>query len=188
MTARFVAPQSPPGILTLIAADLANFILFFGYFMVERAGEPMLYARSARALDVRLGLLNTIILITSGWLVAMALEAARSGRQAAARRRLAFALGTGSIFVVVKTFEYSSKLKQGLAPQTNDFFQFYYVLTGVHLLHVVIGLALLAAAFVRLRRIDAAGAGWLESSALFWHMVDVLWVFLFAMLYLQGAS
>lgn len=188
MTAAPVVPQSPPGILTLIAADLGNFILFFGYFMIERAGEPVLYARSARLLDVRLGLLNTVILVTSGWLVAMALEAARSDRQVAARRRLAFAVMTGSLFVVLKAFEYRSKIVQGLTPQTNDFFQFYYVLTGVHLLHVVIGLVLLAAAFVRLRRIDAAGVSWLESSALFWHIVDVLWVFLFAILYLQGAS
>lgn len=182
--------RTAPGILTFIAADTANFVLFFGYFMVERLQQPALFARSAAQLDIRLGLLNTIILITSGWLVALAVEAARAQQVARVRRLLLGAIGVGSCFVLVKGYEYAAKIAQGLTPQTDAFFAFYYVFTGVHLLHYVIGLALLIATAMRARplRPDPGFLGWIESCALFWHMVDLLWVFLFAMLYLQGVS
>ena len=91
-SAKVAPPDRPvPGILTFIAADIANFILFFGYFMVERLHQPAVFARSAAMLDVRLGLLNTVILITSGWLVALAVEAARAGDLAKTRARLLLA-------------------------------------------------------------------------------------------------
>ncbi|MCB4859774.1 MULTISPECIES: cytochrome c oxidase subunit 3 [unclassified Sphingobium] len=182
-------PTAVPGILTFIAADTANFILFFGYFMVERMAQPALFARSAAMLDIRLGLLNTLILITSGWLVALAVEAARAGEMNRVCRRLLCAIAVGLGFGVVKTIEYADKIAQGLTPQTDAFFTFYYVFTGIHLLHYGIGIALLVATLVRARaeRVGAGFMGWIESCALFWHMVDLLWVFLFAMLYLQGA-
>jgi nitric oxide reductase NorE protein len=180
-------PKPAPGILTFIAADTANFILFFGYFMVQRMQQPVLFARSAAMLDIRLGLLNTLILITSGWLVALSVEAARAGDSAGMRRRLLCAIGVGLCFGIVKAIEYGVKIAHGLTPQTDAFFTFYYVFTGVHLLHYAIGIALLVATLVRARRIDTGFVGWIESCALFWHMVDLLWVFLFAMLYLQGA-
>jgi nitric oxide reductase NorE protein len=78
--------KTVPGILTFVAADTANFILFFGYFMVERGQQPVLFARSAGLLDIRLGLLNTVILISSGWLVALAVAAARAGAMTMVRR------------------------------------------------------------------------------------------------------
>lgn len=191
MTEVAAAPPSPPpvpGILTFIAADTANFILFFGYFMVERMQQPTLFARSAGLLDIRLGLLNTVILISSGWLVALAVEAARAGEGEKVRRCLLGAIVIGLCFGIVKAIEYAVKIAHGITPQTDAFFTFYYVFTGVHLLHYAIGLALLVATLARARRIDAAFVGWITSCALFWHMVDLLWVFLFAMLYLQGAQ
>ncbi|CAN5411051.1 cytochrome c oxidase subunit 3 family protein [soil metagenome] len=180
-------PKPVPGILTFIAADTANFILFFGYFMIERMQQPALFARSAAMLDVRLGLLNTVILITSGWLVALSVKAAHAGEIKKVRHLLFGAIGVGLCFGIVKAAEYAVKIAHGITPQTNDFFTFYYVFTGVHLLHYLIGIALLGATLGRARRIDAGFIGWIESCALFWHMVDLLWVFLFAMLYLQGA-
>ncbi|MGE4430918.1 MAG: cytochrome c oxidase subunit 3 [Sphingobium sp.] len=178
-----------PGILTFIAADIANFILFFGYFMVERMAQPVLFARSAAMLDLRLGVLNTVILITSGWLVALAVEAARAEDIGKTRRRLQFAIGIGLCFGVVKAIEYTAKIEHGLTLQTNAFFTFYYIFTGIHLLHYAIGIALLIASLAKARpgRTGPGFTGWIESCALFWHMVDVIWVFLFALLYLQGA-
>ena len=181
------SPQSVPGILTFIAADTANFILFFGYFMVERMQQPALFARSAGLLDVPLGVLNTVILVSSGWLVALAVEAASTGDMHKVRRHLASAIGIGLCFGIVKAIEYAAKIAHGITPQTDVFFTFYYVFTGVHLLHYVLGIALLVATLARAQRADAAFVAWIKSCALFWHMVDLLWVFLFAMLYLQGA-
>ncbi|CAM8664605.1 cytochrome c oxidase subunit 3 [Sphingobium cupriresistens] len=178
-----------PGILTFIAADIANFILFFGYFMVERMAQPALFARSAALLDIRLGLLNTLILITSGWQVTLAVEGARTGHMPKVRRHLLCAIAVGLCFGVVKGIEYATKIAQGLTPRTDAFFTFYYVFTGIHLLHYAIGIALLVATFARARadRADPGFIDWTISCALFWHMVDLLWIFLFAMLYLQGA-
>lgn len=190
-SAKVAPPDRPvPGILTFIAADIANFILFFGYFMVERLHQPAVFARSAAMLDVRLGLLNTVILITSGWLVALAVEAARAGDLAKTRARLLLAIAVGLCFAVVKAIEYGVKIAHGLTPQTDDFFAFYYIFTGVHLLHYAVGIVLLAVTLARARTsvADAGFLGWIESCGLFWHMVDLLWVFLFAMLYLQGAA
>ncbi|AMK17071.1 MULTISPECIES: cytochrome c oxidase subunit 3 [Sphingobium] len=183
-------PRPVPGILTFIAADTANFILFFGYFMVERVAQPDLFAQSAKMLDSRLGLLNTAILITSGWLVALAVEAARMGDMSRVRRHLLSAIGIGLLFGIVKTVEYADKISHGLTPQTNAFFGFYYVFTGIHLLHYAIGIALLGATLVKARssRARPGFLAWIEACGLFWHMVDLLWVFLFAMLYLQGVG
>src|SRR3546814_20322105 len=100
------------------------------------------------------------------------------------------AIAVGSCFGIVKIIEYSDKISHGITLMTNDFFTYYYILTGVHFLHVIIGIALLVTLVVmtgKTKQADARYMTWLDSSAIYWHMVDLLWVFLFPMLYLQGA-
>lgn len=180
---------SVPSILTFIAADTAIFVSFFAVFMSERFKYPALYSESAALLDARLGLANTVILITSGWLVALAVGAARQGNIRRTRRMLISALGVGLLFAAIKIFEYSSKISAGITLSTNDFFTYYYILTGVHFLHYIVGIAVLIILIVMPSRQgnDDPYMTWLESGALYWHMVDLLWIFLFPMLYLQGA-
>lgn len=177
-----------PSIWTFIIADLALFGVFFAIFIVMRSGDSEVFDRSARALDARLGLLNTLILMTSSWLVVRALRAVQQGRRVASRRWLAGGIAVGACFALIKAIEYSAKLGGGLTMHSNDFFMLYYTLTGIHLVHFVIGLGLLALAYRRLGApTDEPGAaGFLESSALYWHMVDLLWVMLFPLLYLLG--
>ncbi|MDB5713959.1 MAG: heme/copper-type cytochrome/quinol oxidase, subunit 3 [Sphingomonadales bacterium] len=179
---------SVPSILIFIAADTASFILFFAVFMSERAKQVEVFARSAGTLDVRLGLINTLILITSGWLVALAVSAAKRNDLAKVRLRLLLAIGIGFCFGVVKIVEYSQKLNDGITPLTNAFYTYYFVLTGVHFLHFVIGIILLLIILNMSKSTTpkAQYMTWLESGALYWHMVDLLWIFLFPMLYLQG--
>lgn len=183
--------KTVPSILWFIFADTANFVLFFTVFMVERFTQSELFVRSAAMLDVRLGLLNTVILITSGWLVALAVASARIGNMAKVRLQLILAIGIGACFGVVKVFEYSAKISAGITLQTNLFFTYYYSLTGLHLLHLFIGLILLIIVLIKARTptvADASFLGWITAAGLFWHMVDLLWVFLFAMFYLQGVA
>ena len=116
-----------------------------------------------------------------------AVDAARRDRLAEIPRWLVAAFGGGVAFGISKAFEYGSKLGQGITPATNDFYMYYFVLTGFHLLHVFGG-SLMLAVFWKMSRRGAFGSGRMaviESGGLYWHMVDLLWLLLFPLLYLM---
>ena len=95
------------------------------------------------------------------------------------------------LFAVTKFFEYGRKFSAGISPTTNDFFSFYFALTGFHLVHYALGMAALIyfASTVNATNLQNTRYRlWLESGALFWHLVDLLWIFIFAMLYLLGGE
>lgn len=177
-----------PGILTFIIADIVIFGMLFAGFMNERSGQLALFDSSAATLDVRLGLANTIILMTSGLFVVLAVQAARRGQAVMTRRWLLVSFVVGAGFGVNKLIEYRDKLEHGISMLTNDFYMFYFVLTGVHFLHFLGGMAALAVLWFRAGREPVAGPlfGLIESGGLYWHMVDLLWIFIFPMLYLLG--
>lgn len=180
-----------PSIWAFIAIDCIGFSIFFAVFMSERLKQAELFSISARTLDARLGLLNTLILISSGWLVALAAAAAQRGDVRKVVRRLIAAIAIGSGFAVFKIVEYSSKIAHGTTPLSNDFFGYYFALTGVHFLHYVIGMGVLIVTVRKWMRADESAESrltWIESGGIYWHMVDLLWVFLFPMLYLLGGA
>lgn len=184
------APSPPaPGILTFIVADVIIFGVLFVAFMLERSSQLALFDRSATALNASFGLINTLILITSGLFVVLAVDAARHGRAASTRGWLLASLAVGAGFGVTKLIEYSDKLNHGITMLSNDFFMFYFVLTGVHFLHFLAGMVILILLWFRAGReaVDGPLFGWIESGALYWHMVDLLWIVIFPMLYLLGA-
>lgn len=176
-----------PGVWVFILADTAAFGLFFLLFTLGRIGQPDLYRRSASHLSVELGILNTLILLSSGALMALAVEAARQGHRRRVLTCLGLAIAVGLGFAVTKAIEYGSKLKAGFTMLSNDFFMYYYAFTGVHFLHFLIGIGVLWLLFLKARRdpIDARFRLWIESGAIYWHMVDLLWIMLFPLLYLQ---
>lgn len=183
-TVAIARPAALPGIAVFIIADIASFMLFFGVFMSERMQAAPAFAASASRLDVGLGLANTLILLTSGWCLAEA-ERRHHASPAAAQRWLRVAWIVGALFVLIKVWEYREKLSMGITPATDTFFTFYYVFTGLHLLHYIAGMTILAL-LTRRRFVRQDGyAGWLRSGAMYWHMVDVLWLFIFPLLYLQ---
>ena len=178
-----------PSIWSFVTADCVGFAIFFFVFMTERLKQPALFDESSRHLDVRIGLGNTLILITSSWLVALAAQATRRGRFDRARRLLPLGLAVGCGFALLKGFEYGAKIKAGITPLTDPFFMFYFVLTGVHFVHYLVGIVVLAVLVVRLRSAgtdDVKFVTWMESGGIYWHLVDLLWCFLFPMLYLLG--
>ncbi len=169
-----------------IAAELLMFGAFFVAYIVNRAGDVALYNNAQQTLDRGLGVLNTLFLITSSWAVASAVAAARQNRLAVVPRRLALGIALGLAFIVVKAVEYTARIKAGYTMLSNDFFMFYYCLTGIHLLHVFVGSTILLVCWNNARsgRYGPANMKGLETGASYWHMVDLLWIFLFPLLYL----
>lgn len=174
------------GLWILIFGDLFVFALFFAMFGYYRLVEPEVFRVAQPKLNQGLGLLNTLILLTSSLFVAKAMAATRSGTPRRARRWTSFAIALGCAFVVVKVVEYSQKLAAGLTPTTNDFFMLFFAFTGIHLMHVLAGLGALTILRARVgRSTPEANDPVAESCAIFWHMIDLLWVMLFAILYMH---
>ena len=178
------------GVWVFIFADMCAFAVFFALFTVGRIANPLLYSQSSGQLDLKLGLANTLILLTSGAFMAQATRAARASDKAATQRNLVLALAIGSLFAGTKAIEWQAKLAHGIGLTTNEFFTYYFIFTGIHFLHFVIGIAVLLVLISRVRRvpIDANGVRWIEAGGAYWHMVDLLWIVLFAMLYLMGRA
>jgi len=176
-----------PGVWMFIMGDLMMFALLFGVFVYYRAQDVALFSQGQTTLDQTYGLFNTLLMLSSSWFVALGMHAARHtpGKRAATLFALAFACGAG--FVAVKYFEYGEKIRAGFTIVTNDFYMYYFMLTGIHLMHVVIGMGILAFLWntSRAGAFDPPKINMMESCASFWHMVDILWVVLFGLLYLM---
>lgn len=190
-------PASPPksasghvpgeeGLWVFIGGDLLVFAAFFITFAVYWRQDRALFQASSALLDKRIGLANTLLLLTSSWFVAQAVAAVRAGAGPRARALLMGAIGLGSGFVVLKGFEYHAKIAAGITLNTNGFFILYYMYTAIHLLHVIIGLGALAFIVTRFQRDGSlkGGVALVEGGGAFWHLVDLLWLALFALLYL----
>lgn len=175
------------GFLVFILADMMVFGLFFVSFMVERSSNVALFQQSRDLLDVNAGGINTLILLTSSWLVVLAVQAVKDGRRRPLCWLLALAAASGGAFVVLKVLEYANKLTHGISMLSNDFFMFYFIFTGIHMLHVVGGVVMLLVFWIKARggAFDDGHPGVLETGGLFWHMVDLLWIVLFPLLYLM---
>jgi nitric oxide reductase NorE protein len=190
MTSRSTAGRSngTDGLWTFIFIDMCVFALFFLVFAAERQRLPGLYAASQGMLDEKLAFANTIVLLTSSWAMAEAVQAARAGVLRRSRRCLLAVLGCGLVFCGLKVSEYAAKYQAGIGVTENSFFSLYYFITALHLLHLVGGMLFIRALFGRMGR---PGEGpvdirFVENVGLFWHFVDLLWLFIFPLLYLIG--
>lgn len=176
------------GILTFIIADLIVFAMLFTGFMVDRSAELAVFNESANKLNFHLGLANLLILVTSGLCVVFAVTAAREGRVAALRNWILAGFVIGAAFGVSKVVEYGDKFADGISMHTNNFYMYYYALTGAHFLHFLGGMGALAFIWVySLRHAGAPGfRSKIEAVGLYWHMVDLLWILIFPLLYVLG--
>jgi nitric oxide reductase NorE protein len=175
------------GVWLFISADVCAFALFFMLFTWGRFHNPVLYEQSRQALDADIGLLNTLILLTSSLFMVLAVEAAREDSRARTVRWLALTMAVGSGFAITKVVEYMAKIRAGITMLSNEFFMYYFVFTGIHFLHFLVGLVVLAVCLhkARTQALDASYRAWIEASGCYWHMVDLLWILLFPLLYLQ---
>lgn len=162
----------------LIWSELLVFGAALGGFAVARFLDPVTFDASQAHLDRFLGAINTMVLLTSGFLAAMAVRARADGEDSASRHWMIASMAVGAVFLVIKIIEYTEKLDAGLDIETNTFFTLYYLITGFHFLHVILGLVILAVVTWK-NSLDN-----LETGAAFWHMVDLVWVLIFPLVYL----
>ena len=183
-TARRVPGEN--GTWVFLFGDMLVFGTFFATFMVERAKAPDIFDASRKTLHTGVGLTNTLVLLTSSLCVVIAMGALRSGARHIARTAVLEAMVFGGIFVLLKVFEYQSLVTHGHGIGANHFYLYYFILTGVHLFHVCVGLAVLMFLLTQTRRhqLSDTRMAVVEGGACFWHLVDLLWVVLFPLLYL----
>ncbi len=174
------------GIWFFVGGDLLVFTLFFVLIAVGNKEQAAMFAQSRATLDMWIGVANTALLLTGSWFVAMGVEQCRRPQNPATSKYFSLAILCGLLFVANKSFEWSSKIHEGITPATNDFYMYFFIFTGIHLLHVLIGIGVLLFMRSVSRRptLERGHIRTLESGATFWHLVDLLWVFLFALLYL----
>lgn len=175
------------GLWIFVFIDMLVYGLIFMVFLLERSGNIELFYDSQSHLNKYLGLANTLILLTSSWCVVKAISAARVNSWQRSGHYLWGAVFLGGVFAVFKMFEYHQKLTSDIDILTNPFYLFYFFMTFVHFLHVMAGMLVISILANGIKvGSSASRLRSMESAGLFWHYVDVLWVFIFAILYLLG--
>lgn len=181
---------------------LVTEILFFGglfcAYIVYRAWHPELFAEAATELNTLWGGVNTLVLIGSSLTVAMAIRSAQLNQKKGLIINLGITIALACVFMVIKYFEYTHKFHMGIFPgefytyeglehpMANIFFSIYYMMTGLHGVHVLIGIGLMIWLVIRARRDEFSSEYYtpVEIVGLYWHLVDLIWIFLFPLLYL----
>jgi len=169
----------------MVLGDLMIFGAYFIMFMIFRALKPEEFLASQQHLNINIGVLNTLVLLASSWFIARSVQAARAADHTQALRLTYLGGLCGAAFIAIKAYEWSSKISQGYTISSNNFFMYYYMLTGVHVFHVVLGLLILGVCVRELRNPRRRRAFMVESGATYWHMVDLLWIVIFALLYVM---
>lgn len=175
------------GVWVFIFGDMLVFALLFCAYLAARRGDSQSFRTGQAELAQSLGAINTLILLASSLFVVTAVRALRRGLPGLAPRLFALAFCCGLGFLFVKGLEYSAEIGHGFVPSTNEFWMYFYVLTGLHLFHLVLGLGVLAFCFAKSRHPDRMSPpvfATVEGGSCFWHMVDLLWIVLFPLLYL----
>jgi len=168
------------------------FVLYAVYLTVHTED----FVEGGKQLDRLFGLANTVILLISSFAVAASITAVQKSQKGVALGSLAASLLCGLIFLINKYFEWGHKFEIGLYPNSerlldgptgqNIFFGLYYVITGLHGIHIVIGMTVLAVAmaYVQAGKITPTRFALLENAGLYWHLVDLIWIFIFPLFYL----
>ncbi len=168
-----------------VIGDLLIFGVYFIAYVYYRGQDHDLFLQSQARLNLDIGAINTVVLLTSSLFVALGTSAARVGKAADSLRLFVIALACGAAFPLLKLFEYVPEITAGVTPGTNLFFMYYFVMTGLHLCHVMLGLVILCFIVGNLRGSAKPNISFVETGATYWHMVDILWLILFALLYLM---
>ena len=185
-------------------AFLITEILFFGGlfagYAVYRSSYPEAFADGSHHLDILLGTINTAVLIGSSLTMALAVHAAQQSQRETLVTCLLLTILLGSVFLGIKALEYAHKFAEHLVPgsaflyegphaqQAQLFFSFYFSMTGMHALHMIIGVGILGVLTIRAwhGRFSSLYYTPIEITGLYWHFVDIVWIFLFPLLYLIG--
>jgi cytochrome c oxidase subunit III len=188
------------GMWVFLATEVMFFGGMFAGYFVYRHWYPQAFAAASNHLDVLLGGINTAVLICSSFTMALAVHSAETNKRKALVLFLVSTIVLGTVFLGIKFFEYHSKFVERLVPgnafafpgpfenQAEIFFSFYFAMTGMHAVHMIIGIGLLTVLAWRAKRgrFSAVYHTPVELAGLYWHFVDIVWIFLFPLLYLLG--
>lgn len=194
------------GMWAFLVQELLFFSGLFVAYGVYRSWYPEMFRAASHQLDKIMGATNTIVLLFSSFTAAMAVRSSQLGKQKATTRFLLITIGCACVFLVIKYFEYQHKFHAGLLPgrffhphvahlvanspplppNTGSFFSIYFMMTGVHGVHVVVGIGVLIWILIRNLRGDFSKEFFtpVDIVALYWHLVDLVWIYLFPLLYL----
>ncbi|MCC5913245.1 MAG: cytochrome c oxidase subunit 3 family protein [Balneolaceae bacterium] len=190
--------SSKMGMWVFLVTEILTFGGLFAAYIVYRSWYPELYLEASTELNAFWGTVNTAVLIGSSLTVAMAIRSAQLNQIKGLIINLWITIGLAVTFMVIKYFEYAEKFEKGILPgryysydgleheKANIFFSIYYMMTGLHGLHVIIGIGLMLW-LVKKAKQKVFHSGYytpVEITGLFWHLVDVIWIFLFPLLYL----
>lgn len=178
--------SSKLGMWLFLGTEILLFGGLFAAYAIFRAKYPEMFMEQHLELNKKMGAVNTCILIFSSLTMAMGVSAIQRGKQKATAILLLITILCGLGFGVVKYFEYSAKFHHHIYPDTSIFFSLYFMMTGLHMLHVFVGLLILAALFVLTMKgkFNEKYSTPVEVGGLYWHLVDLIWIYLFPLLYL----
>ena len=182
------AKGSLPGDLAVwvfIWSELLAFALFFIGYAGVRTYHIEEFITYQDTLDRTSGAINTALLLTASWFVARAVAAIRVDKSALSAKYIMWGILCGAGFLVVKMFEYEEKFAAGIDLTTNTFYFFYLALTFFHFMHVILGMIILLAIWQKTRKGGYSSADYhgMETGASYWHMVDLVWLILFPLVY-----
>lgn len=195
-TEHFDATASKIGMWLFIFTELLLFGGLFIVYSVVRFEHQAAFHLAAEELDVTIGAINTVLLLISSMTIAMSVSAVQYGHKKFTLFLICTTIFIGLVFLVNKYFEWSLKIEHGLYPGSpvlqgfgngdTLFFGLYFFMTGLHALHIIAGLSILGVVLARVNngKINAGQFSLLENGALYWHLVDIIWIFLFPLFYL----
>jgi nitric oxide reductase NorE protein len=180
---------TPPGGILVWGFILMELLVFgagFIVFFVMRAADPDVFEAGQAELGRGLAIVNTLVLLTSGYFVLLANQRFDAADVRRASHWLFAAAGLGALFVALKSVEYADKIERGLTTATDQFFEMYWLLTGFHVAHVMVGIPILLYFAWRIRSGPTAFEADLnlQTGSAFWHMCDLIWVLLLPTVYL----
>ena len=185
-----IYPPGDAGIWIIIYIELITFGLFFLGYVYSRRLDVELFNSSQLALNQTYGFINTLILITSSFLVVKAVHTIKTielkKASIIATRYLNSAIALGGVFLIIKMSEFVTKYSQGINLSTNKFFMFYFLLTVFHFLHVLLGMIILfnIKEKTKIQGYNKDDLKGMQTGASYWHMVDLLWIVLFPLIYI----
>lgn len=188
------------GMWLFLAQEVMFFGGLFGAYTIYRLLDYAAFQEASHHLDVTIGAVNTAVLIGSSLTMALAVRAGQLGNNRGVSIFVLLTMLLGAVFLGVKGIEYSDKWHHGLIPGLHFtaetvagrgvelFFVFYFVMTGMHAMHMVIGVGLMlwVLRMAAQKRFTPERHAWVENLGLYWHFVDIVWIFLFPLLYLIG--
>lgn len=175
----------PGGILLwiLITLELITFGVALIVMVINSKSDPQLFHESRLHLNATFGAMNTIFLLTSGFFMATTVHQFHQNNFKKADFYLNLTILGGFLFLILKSAEYYLKIQSGHSLGSNSFFTYYWLLTGFHVIHVIVGLVILLFLKISLKKKKTETED-IEASAAFWHMCDLIWLILFPTLYL----